>query len=500
MPSEFFNIRYAKTKIPIIFPTVLSNEAMTSTEMEEIAGGRYKKSQLIVFYNGYVLGYWHHEDYEQARRKILQIQLQNNQLPSFINKVNEISAEISKLLIEFNKTFSEATDKRATAWKTYDGACNLYRSLCTYAYVANLLDRILTETVKEDLKQYIVDENKLQDDLLVLSRAPKANYMYQHDLELIDLLEKQSTAEEMENHINKWCGLFGGGSNPELEELKKEVAGRIVLFKGMTETQRIKERENISQNFLQADENIKKCETELNLTAEIKDKFKLFRDAIVLKEARKMALVKFSVEANFLFQAISDLTGITIDKLRCMLPSETESLLTDKDCDISNEIDDNVIYVINGGIVVKYAGQDFFGKIKEYEIDEEVLKLKNELSGPKETIKSIAPDLKKIYKGMVSCRGQITAPVKVVMTIADFGKIQDGDILVTPLTTPEYVKIFHKVRGMITFDGAGLTSHPATLSREYKIPAILGVKELDGILKDGDMVELNADNNEIKIL
>jgi len=78
-------------------------------------------------------------------------------------------------------------------------------------------------------------------------------------------------------------------------------------------------------------------------------------------------------------------------------------------------------------------------------------------------------------------------------------KVEEGDILVTSMTRPEFLPIMKKAAAFVTNEG-GITSHAAIVSRELKKPCIIGTKFATQVLKDGDMVEVDATNGVIKKL
>jgi len=103
-------------------------------------------------------------------------------------------------------------------------------------------------------------------------------------------------------------------------------------------------------------------------------------------------------------------------------------------------------------------------------------------------------------KGMGASPGKIKGRVKICPWVKEaFKKIKKGEILVCPKTDPSWMPILTKVSGVITECG-GLLSHAAIVSRELKIPCIVGVKEVFKKLKDGDFIEINGETGEIKIL
>jgi len=104
----------------------------------------------------------------------------------------------------------------------------------------------------------------------------------------------------------------------------------------------------------------------------------------------------------------------------------------------------------------------------------------------------------KELKGSIACKGNAKGKVKIVRTIHDLANVYDGDILVTSMTRPEMVIAIKKAAAIVTDEG-GITSHAAIVSRELRIPCIIGTKIATKLLKDGDMVEVDADNGIVRI-
>ena len=80
---------------------------------------------------------------------------------------------------------------------------------------------------------------------------------------------------------------------------------------------------------------------------------------------------------------------------------------------------------------------------------------------------------------------------------ADISAFKAGEILVTTMTTPAMVPICKKARAIITDEG-GICSHAAVVSREFGIPCIVGTHHATSILKDGDMVEVDAEKGIVR--
>ncbi len=105
------------------------------------------------------------------------------------------------------------------------------------------------------------------------------------------------------------------------------------------------------------------------------------------------------------------------------------------------------------------------------------------------------------FKGMVACVGKARGRVCYAETPDSHTarQMQKGDILVTSMTRPEFVPLM-RLAGAIVTDEGGISSHAAIVSRELKVPCVIGTKVATKVLKDGDIVEVDADNGIIKII
>ena len=77
------------------------------------------------------------------------------------------------------------------------------------------------------------------------------------------------------------------------------------------------------------------------------------------------------------------------------------------------------------------------------------------------------------------------------------GKMEQGDIMLSHTTFPALVPAMKKAAAIITEDG-GITCHAAIVARELQTPCVVGCKNATYILKDGDMVEVDANKGIVK--
>ncbi|GEM_PF-6662767 len=104
-----------------------------------------------------------------------------------------------------------------------------------------------------------------------------------------------------------------------------------------------------------------------------------------------------------------------------------------------------------------------------------------------------------VLKGMTACQGKATGRAKIVRFPDEMQKMNDGDILVAPETTPDLMPAIHKAAAIVT-DMGGITSHAAIVSREFGIPCIVGTQNATRMIHDGDTIEVNADAGTVSIL
>lgn len=101
--------------------------------------------------------------------------------------------------------------------------------------------------------------------------------------------------------------------------------------------------------------------------------------------------------------------------------------------------------------------------------------------------------------GIPAQKGVVKGYAKIILSYDDFKKFRKNDILIATNTMPEYMPIIKKAGAIVTEIG-GITCHAAIVSRELNIPCIIGTKIVTKILKDGDLVEVDADKGIVKIL
>ena len=88
---------------------------------------------------------------------------------------------------------------------------------------------------------------------------------------------------------------------------------------------------------------------------------------------------------------------------------------------------------------------------------------------------------------------------RVIDASSDFGRIRDGDILVTRATTAALNVVLPFLRGIVT-DRGGLLCHAAVVSREYAIPAVVGTANATSRIADGARIRVDGTSGRVTLL
>ena len=137
----------------------------------------------------------------------------------------------------------------------------------------------------------------------------------------------------------------------------------------------------------------------------------------------------------------------------------------------------------NGSIILKEDLNKFFAENKISIVLREDEKIINE----------------SIIKGSIAYPGRVKGIAKLVYTIEDTVKITEEDIIVSPMTVPNFIDAIKKAKAIITDEG-GTVCHAALIARELKKICIVGTKNATKLLKDGMLIEVDGDSGIVKII
>lgn len=104
-----------------------------------------------------------------------------------------------------------------------------------------------------------------------------------------------------------------------------------------------------------------------------------------------------------------------------------------------------------------------------------------------------------VVRGLGVSAGRHVGRARLVRNADDFGRLEAGDILIAPITTPAYNIILPLLGGVVT-DRGGLLSHPAIVAREYGFPGVVGTRDATSRIPDGATVEIDGAAGTVRVL
>jgi pyruvate,water dikinase len=114
-------------------------------------------------------------------------------------------------------------------------------------------------------------------------------------------------------------------------------------------------------------------------------------------------------------------------------------------------------------------------------------------------LKAVAEgDVSKIV-GFPGSPGTVEGRARVCRTVKEIGDLREGEILVSPTTSPSWAPAFQKIKAAVT-DVGGVMCHAAIVCREYGLPAVVGTGSATSRIKTGHMIRVNGTSGEIDIL
>jgi phosphohistidine swiveling domain-containing protein len=101
--------------------------------------------------------------------------------------------------------------------------------------------------------------------------------------------------------------------------------------------------------------------------------------------------------------------------------------------------------------------------------------------------------------GYAASPGVVEGVARVVRDVNEIGTVQQGEVLVCPVTAPSWAPVFPKIAAAVS-DIGGMMSHAAIIAREYGLPAVVGTGHATKQIKTGDRVRVDGDNGTVTIL
>lgn len=290
-----------------------------------------------------------------------------------------------------------------------------------------------------------------------------------------DNIKSQELREMIREHIRRFYWIrstFKSGQDLTFEDVIEEISN--VIHEG--DKLDITDDETFRNNL----ENKDRLIEELELPEELVDLIRITDVVTYWQDDRKINILKGCWGMDRYLKEISRRWDIDHPDLRYILPPEAtaENLRTIRERLKKRREGCAIIY--EKDVLEVYDGDDY-------------LALKEKLH------KSEDGSEHKEFNGMCASIGKATGRVKICRTTDDIAGFRKGDILVTSMTRPEYLPAMKKAAAIVTDEG-GITCHAAVISRELGIPCVIGTKIASKVLKNGTLVEVNANHSQVKVI
>ncbi len=341
----------------------------------------------------------------------------------------------------------------------------------------------LTKKLISALRVHDVAENNIQNILNTLITPADETLFWQEQKDLLEIafkykrLDAAINSPDFANHTQKYIWLHYGYQGPIVEP--KDFI--IRLEKIFTNKAGLKKQLNDHGNFLK-----KLKADQIKLTRQLKF---IAKEKILFEAARQFSCLKiYRVGIRHYFSYISDIIFSELST-RLKLPPKFLCYCTREE----------ILKILSGKKVnkktilgrTKYVVEVITPKSRKFYTIKTAKKVLRRLVLPEEV--SDASEL----HGQAAFLGKAIGKAKLVFTAKDLNKVQHGDILVALSTNPDFLPAMYRANAFVT-DQGGITSHAAIVAREMKKPCIIGTKFATKVLKDGDMVEVDANKGIVR--
>jgi phosphohistidine swiveling domain-containing protein len=361
-----------------------------------------------------------------------------------------------------------------------------YVELAVYLPLVVFAGKFLENKVKELIREKTGNENERYFRGIVYPR--KLNEGTEEVIELLKIAEyikdkKKSIDEkpvvaEIERHWEKFSWL---GTRWDFEPIwtLDEMKTRVERFVKKNPSE---ELELLFQPREEAEDVTKEFIEKYHLTVAEQELINLVKEFVYLRTFRSEGLIRASVLSRPLLSGVATKLAISERELFLLTIDEIIEALRGK-LDYKSYLEERK----KGYAMALLSNQTYIFTGEDKERMESLDMFQRELGSTQK------------IQGQIAWRGKARGTVRIVKIQADCERVMEGDILVSVMTFPNYIAAMERAAAFVTDEG-GILCHAAIVSREMKKPCIIGTKTATRALKDGDLVEVDADNGTVRIL
>ena len=406
-----------------------------------------------------------------------------NYFDKLLKNYKELLGNIRKLSEELRKKdISKLSDKELS-----DIQKELVDTFLPYSGITSqhidFMDLKLEELMIAKLKGLMMiklgedySESLLVQEYSVLTTPDELSFVNQEEIMMYELAEEDSK-EAAKKIVSKFWWVPLGWARTNARTVKDVIERLSNVKRPGEKIIGIKTRLKLAREKKKALADIYTFDDEMNHLMH------LFEEYVVLHDYRKEGQMR---TLYFLFK-INDETGkrnsIDGKLLDYASPAEVKDLILNHKIDIK-ELKSRKKAIFFHSKSIKE--EEFYSGDKALQMIEEELKVEHE------NIES--------FSGIAASSGIVAGKAKICTGVKDArAKMEEGDILITGMTTPDFVPFMCKAAAIVTNEG-GATSHAAVISREFGIPCIVGTRIATKFVKDDELIEVDANNNIVRII
>ncbi|MEW6407313.1 MAG: PEP-utilizing enzyme [Patescibacteria group bacterium] len=441
---------------------------------------------LSVFEKSNLKLYCGRDLYEVCEKEVISLLLTNPQ--KFINLNNE-KYRLCREYFLFTKEFERMNYRSLTDEKLINFVQNFYKKrerAHALGWVGNIVDfigskfsRYLLNYLKQQIKEEKLNLNA-NEAFTILTTPIEESFVQKEYQAYLKILAIPPTKRKI--RIAKLVRDFGwlgyGCNGPGWDEkyyenllasLKKEKAQPAKLL-----AEKKIELKNLK--FQQT-----KLTKQLSLDKKHQLLFKVARGFVFTKGYRKDVLFHAFWVMKTAQRELARRANLSLKQVRYIYPWELERILREGDAwaeELNARFNYHLRYSEKGNNLI-LSGQAARQMI-------ESLKIKQE------KIKEV-----QIFEGDCAAPGMARGIVAIINSPTENNKINHADILVSGMTNPDLMPAIRLAKAIVT-DTGGLTCHAAIVARELGKPCVIGTKIATKILKDGDLVEVDAEKGIVR--
>ena len=378
----------------------------------------------------------------------------------FFTDFVERGYEYGEKLVTFARGVSVSAEETISLFKQ---SIEHLKNLLVFLPETHPLAKIIENKLVSILENKGLSSEKIQDVLLEISKPRKLNGPALEIKELTEIHKNFHTAVEIQKALDRHVEKFAYLGYREPFSIGYDLA----FFK-----ERLKDSEE--DIIITFEPNVILSQAEQNIVD-------LMQEYVYFRNYRTEKLYEALYYLEPLWQKVSERLGLSSHGLFYYLEDEILQLLNSDikvDEAIIKERENGYTLLLHDDLISILVGSELASHRKLRE-------------GLVEQAESIT--------GMVACKGVAKGKVKIVLKASEQFKVEAGDILVTSMTTPDFIPCMQKAVAFITDEG-GITCHAAIVAREMKKPCIIGTKNATKILHDGDVVKVDAERGIIQVV